>query len=84
MLKIGSTQPNNQAVRYWMEASEKIAREGSGNNFVGHLHRTNQRSIMDNSDGDSDTNAWLHKRGRVWGVMLGCDAKSYNIISIDD
>ena len=67
-----------------METSEKIARESSGNNFVGHLHWTNQRSIMDNNDGDSSTNAWVHKCGRMWGVMLGYDAKSYNIISIDD
>jgi len=67
-----------------METSEKIARESSGNNFISRLHRTNQRSIMDNSDDDSNTNAWVHKRGRMWGVMLGCDAESYNIISIDD
>ena len=67
-----------------METSEKIAREGSGNNFVGHLQRTNQRNIMDNSDGGGDTNAWMHKYSGMRGVMLGCDAKSYNIISIDD
>ena len=67
-----------------METGEKITRESSGNNFINCLHRTDQRSVMDNSDGDSDTNTWLHKRGRVWGVKLGSDAKSYNIISIDD
>ena len=67
-----------------MEASENIAREGSGNNFVGHLHWTNQRNIMDNSDGDGNTDAWMHKYGRMRGVMLGYDTKSYNIISIED
>ena len=67
-----------------METSEKIARESSGNNFINCLHRTDQRSIMDNSDGGSNINAWLQKCSAVWDVMLGCDAKSYNIISNDD
>jgi len=67
-----------------MEASENIAREDTGNNFIGHLHRADQRNIMDNSDGDGNTNAWVHKCGRMRGVMLGYDAESYNIIGIDD
>ena len=84
MLKIGSTQPNNQAVRYWMETGEKITKESSGNNFINCLHRTDQRSVMDNSDGDSSASAWLQNCGAVWDVMLGYDTKSYDIISIDD
>ena len=67
-----------------MVTGEKITRESSGNNFINCLHRTDQRNIMDNSNGDSSASAWLQNCGAVWDVMLVYDAKSYDIISIDD
>ena len=67
-----------------METSEMITRESSGNNFINCLHRADHRSVMDDSNGDSSASAWLQNCGTVWDAMLGYDAKSYDIISIDD
>ena len=67
-----------------METSKRIPAESSSNNFINCFRRTNQRDVVDDSDGDSSTSTWLQDYGTEWGVMLGYGVEPYHIIGIDD